>query len=417
MKSDENSRKDIVGTKGDELKGRRIAHCVTGSVSAIKAPEIARELMRRGAEVYAVLSKDTLKVITGNIMEWATGNPVVTKLTGKVEHVELAGKWGGAVDLVLIAPATANTLSKIALGIDDTPVTSVASVALGSKIPIVVAPAMHEPMYENPIVVENIEKLKAMGIVTIGPLFEEGRAKLASTEEIVATVTQALSKRDLEGVKMLVTAGPTREPIDPVRTISNRSTGKMGLALAEEGARRGAQVTLIYGPSTLKPPSGVKVMRIETTKDLYDATCRELKTQHYDIYVAAAAPADFTPEKMFDSKVSTSSSKTLELKLKATEKVVNVVKQLSPQTFLAAFKVEHGQSEDEHAKKAQALIETSGADLVIVNDSARDGVAFGTETNEVLLVGKNGLRKSISKAPKRQVAAKILDVVVKERKM
>jgi phosphopantothenoylcysteine decarboxylase/phosphopantothenate--cysteine ligase len=182
---------DIIGTKGEELKNKRIVLGITGSVAAIKSPEIARELMRYGALVFSVMTKMAQKIIHPDLMEWATGNSVIVELTGKIEHIELASK----ADLILIAPATANTISKIACGIDDTPVTSVVSVGFGLKKPILLVPAMHESMFLHPILKQNIQKLLSLGCEFIGPEIKEGKAKIAAVEEIVNTVIKKLSKK------------------------------------------------------------------------------------------------------------------------------------------------------------------------------------------------------------------------------
>ncbi len=181
---------DIIGTKGDELKDKKIVLCITGSVAAIKSPELARELMRHGAQVFPVMTKTAQRIIQPDLMEWATGNPVITKLTGKIEHVAL----GKDADLILVAPATANTISKIACGIDDTTVTSVVSVAFGLGKPILLVPAMHESMYRHPILIQNIEKLRSLQCEFIGPEIEEGKAKIVSVEQTVKAVINRLSK-------------------------------------------------------------------------------------------------------------------------------------------------------------------------------------------------------------------------------
>lgn len=181
---------DIIGTKGKELKNRKIVLCLTGSVAAIKSVEIARELMRHGAQVFPVMTRMAQKIIQPDLMEWATGNPVVLELTGKIEHVELGKKAA----LILVAPATANTISKIAGGIDDTPVTSVVSVGFGLGKPIFIVPAMHESMYKHPILIQNIEKLHSLKCEFIGPEIEEGKAKIASVEKIVKGVIDKFKK-------------------------------------------------------------------------------------------------------------------------------------------------------------------------------------------------------------------------------
>src|SRR5881296_4668652 len=192
--------KDITGSKGNELAGKKIALLVSSSVASFKVPEIARELMRHAADVHIVMTPATEKMIGADMLEWATGNPVVHELTGKLEHIALAGYSSTHVDLVLVAPATANTIGKLASGIDDTPVTTVAATAIGSKLPVMIAPAMHEPLYDHPIVQENISRLKKIGIEFIEPEVLEGKAKIASTENIVRSIIARLSRsqsRDL----------------------------------------------------------------------------------------------------------------------------------------------------------------------------------------------------------------------------
>lgn len=235
----------ITGTKSKQLADKKIVLCVTGSVAAIRSPDIARELMRHGAEVYAVMTPMAQKIIHPYTMEWATGNPVVTELTGQIEHVTLAGDTPERADLILIAPCTANTIGKVATGIDDTPVTTVLTTGIGAQIPVIIAPAMHHSMYEHSVVKENIRKLQSMGIDVMMPRVEEDKAKIPETEQIVQRVINRLVRaKDLQTKKILVTAGPTREYIDAFRYISNPSSGKMGVAIAEEAANRGAEVDL-----------------------------------------------------------------------------------------------------------------------------------------------------------------------------
>jgi len=412
--------KDIMATKGKELKGKRIVLCITGSVAAVQSPEIARSLMRRGAEVFVAMSPASQKIIHPYLMEWATGNAVVTELTGKIEHVALAGEHSRKADLVLVAPATANTISKIACGIDDTTVTSVVTTAFGSKIPIVIVPAMHESMYKHPIVDENIAKLKALGVEFVGPRIEEGKAKIAETNEIVATVIRKLSgKQDFVGMKVLITAGSTVEYIDPVRVVTNKSSGKMGVALVEEALARGADVTLIYGLGSALPPSDAYVIRVETTRQMHEAVVSELKSKRYDVVVAVAAAADWTVEKPFEYKVSTHERKLLDLKLKPTPKIIDSVKKAYSKAFLVAFKAEYKLPKNELVAKAHERLLQSKADLIVVNDVGKKGVGFGTETNEVFIIDK---KKSVIHVPlalKREVAKKILDVIrekIKQKK-
>ena len=404
--------KDIIGTKGKELKSKRVVLCITGSVAAVQCPEIARTLMRHGAEVFTVMSPMAQKIIHPYLMEWATGNSVVTELTGKIEHVALAGERSEKADLVLVAPATANTISKIACGIDDTPVTSVVSTAFGSNIPILIAPAMHESMYTHPILDENIKKLQALGVEFIGPRVEEGKAKIAETKEIVDAVIRKLTvKQDFSELKLLVTAGPTLEYIDPVRVITNKSSGRMGVAIVEEALSRGAEVTLVYGLGRTVPPRKARTISVETTEQMCDAVVSELKSRRYDVVIAVAAAADWTPEKRYSYKVSTHKVSTLNVRLKPTKKIVDYVKKVSSETFLVMFRAEYKLSRKDLIESAYRRLLESEADLIVVNDVGKKGVGFGTETNEVFIVDKEKKVIHVPLAPKREVARKILDVV------
>jgi len=409
--------KDIVGTKGKELKDKCIVLCITGSVAAVQCSEIARTLMRHGAEVFAVMSPMAHKIIHPYLMEWATGNAVVTELTGKIEHVALVGEHPKKADLVLVAPATANTISKIACGIDDTTVTSVVSTAFGSKTPIIIVPAMHQSMYTHPILTENINKLKALGIKFVGPRIEEGKAKIAETREIAnAVMYKLVVEQDFSGLRVLVTAGPTVEHIDPIRVITNRSSGKMGVAIVEEALDRGAEVTLVYGLGRATSPLDAHVISVETTEQMHEAVVSELKSKKHDVVIAVAAAADWTVKKPFCHKVSTHKLDSLDLKLKPTKKIIDHVKKVSPKTFLVAFRAEYKLSKKELIESAYKRLLEADADLIIVNDVGKKGVGFGTETNEIFIVDKKKKAIHVPLAPKREVAAKILDVVNKKMK-
>jgi phosphopantothenoylcysteine decarboxylase/phosphopantothenate--cysteine ligase len=404
--------KNIIGTEGTELKGKRIALCVTGSVAAVESPEIARALMRHGADVFTVMSLMAQKIIHPYLMEWATGNAVTTELTGKIEHVALVGEHTLKVDLVLVAPATANTISKIACGIDDTTVTSVASTAFGSDCPIIIVPAMHESMYNHPILTENIRKLKDLGVEFVGPRIEEGKAKIAETKEIVHAVVSRLTVRqDLCGLKVLVTAGATVEHIDPIRVLTNRSSGKMGIAMAEEALSRGAEVTLVYGLGSAIAPSRAKLISVKTTEQMHEAVLSQLKSRKYDVMIAVAAAADWTPEKPYSYKISTHQLNSLNLKLRPTAKIIDSVKKVSPRTFLVAFRAEYRLPRQGLIESAYKRMQEAKADLIVVNDVGKKETGFGTDTNEVFIVDKNKKAVHVQLAKKREVAKRILDAV------
>ncbi|MEE9474715.1 MAG: bifunctional phosphopantothenoylcysteine decarboxylase/phosphopantothenate--cysteine ligase CoaBC, partial [Candidatus Hydrothermarchaeaceae archaeon] len=294
------------------LKGKRIALCVTGSVAAVQSLGLARELIRHGADVTAYMSKSAMGIIHRDTMEFATGQEVITKITGKLEHLF-------EFDLILIAPATANTIGKIACGIADTTVTAL---VLSSKARVLIAPAMHGRMYENAIVRENIEKLKTHGYTFIESKFDENKAKLADICDIIDAAIFALSKKDYAGKRVAVTAGPTLEYIDPIRVITNKSSGKMGIALAREAYFRGAKVKLIYGCGTAKVPQYIDTKRVETSKEMLEAV--EAAIPDCDIFISAAAVSDFAPSPT-KKKIDTERG-DLALKLMPTPKILERIK-------------------------------------------------------------------------------------------
>ncbi len=400
--------KEIKSSRGRELEGRMIVLCVTGSIASIEVPSLARELMRHGAEVNVVMSEAAEKLVRPETLQWATGNPVVRRLTGETEHVRLAGEWKGKADLILIAPCTANTISKMAVGIDDTPVTTLASMALGGRIPLIVCPAAHEPMYRNPAVIANVRQLKGRGVEFVGPSYEEGKAKMAAVSEIVDAVLRKFTHQDLRGKKVLVTGGPTVEYIDPVRVITNLSSGKMGLALAIGAWLRGAEVSYVFG-GDLCPPSPIGSTKVLTTRAMRNAVLHELRTSNYDVFISAAAPSDFAPKTPANTKIPTSEGE-IELRLKPTRKIIEEVRRVWPRLFIVAFKAETVTSEGELRKAANGYMRESGADMVVANDVSH-GKGFGADTNSALIIGGKRAR-IIRDRPKKELATAILSALV-----
>ncbi len=405
--------KDIKESLGTELRGKTVVLCITGSVAAVQCPEIARKLMRYGAEVFVVFSEAAQTIIHPYLMEWATGNPVVTRLSGKIEHVALAGDHSNKADLVLVAPATANTISKIAMAIDDTPVTSTVTTAFGSGIPIMIVPAMHYSMYNHPILKENIQKLEQLGVEFVGPRIEEGKAKLATPNEVVQSVIRKLgAEQDLMKVKVLVTAGPTIEYIDPVRILTNRSSGRMGVEIARAARNRGAEVTLVFGRGSIPPPGGVSVVRAETSQEMYDAVVSELESKEYKVVIAAAAVADWTPAAPKREKVTTHKTAKLTIQLKPTKKIVDKVKEIRQEAFLVLFKAEHGVSNEELIDRAYQRLQAARADLIVANDVGRAGVGFEAVTNELFIIDKEKNVVHIQLTSKQEAAQRLLDIIV-----
>lgn len=404
--------KDICASKSKLLDGKKIAMGICGSVGAARAPDLARELMRHGADVYVFMSRAAQGIISPALMEWATGNAVVTELTGGIEHVALGGGIPGCADLVLIAPATANTISKMALGIDDTPVTTLATTALGAGLPLIVVPAMHGSMYRHPAVAENIRRLESLGVTVVGPVEAEGKAKMADTEAVVETAASALQRKDMVGMKVLVTAGPTRAYLDPVRYLTNSSSGRMGIALAAEAASRGADVTLVLGPTTLTPPR-CKTLRVETTEEMLSAVLGELRSTKYDLLAMAAAPLDFRFEETHKAKVS--SDAPIKTSLVPLPKIVKEARVVSPYLFVIGFKAEYGLAKGELEERAATRLNDSGMDMIVANDLSQPGAGFQSETNEVHIIQRCGKRRHLPKMHKRAVAREILDEYLARR--
>ena len=401
--------KDIIGTKGQELQDRRIALCITGSVGCLRSVDLARGLMRHGAEVFVVMSREAAKLVTPAMLEWATGNPVVTELTGKVEHIWLAGEHKESCDLVLVAPATGNSLSKIACGIDDTPVLSTVTSAIGSSIPVMIVPAMHETMYKNPFIIENIEKLKKAGIDVIEPVHEEGKAKIATVDTVIEMVIQKLYAKDLQDITVIITAGPTIEYIDDIRYITNKSSGKMGFALAQNAVRRGAHCILVSGPTNLTPPEGCEYISVETTEDMLNTVTTQLKEKNVDVFIGAAAVADWKMKRKAKGKLP--SSQKFSIELSPTEKIIEKVKKHSPATVLVSFKAEYGLNEEQLTAKSYERLQQVNADYIVANDVSEANSGFQSDENKIFVINTKGEILFKEKDSKIALAQRILDIV------
>lgn len=373
---------DIVSSHGTELAGKKIVLCVTGSVAAYKSIELARLLMRHGADVTCVASKAATSLIKPSYFKWATGNEVITKLTGDLEHIKIADYKKS--DLIVVYPCTANTLGKLANGIDDTPISTVLSVGFGSKIPIVVALAMHEAMYENPAVRKNMDFLKNK-VSFITPQLVEEKAKAAEPEDVLDFVVKKFgSSSKLHGKKVLITAGPTIEYIDPVRVITNQSTGKTGVLLASELVSAGAKVTFIYGPGKESPPKGVKLIKVETSQEMFNAVKKEMKRK-FDIVILAAAVSDYMPEKSNATKIKSDQNKIM-LKLKSAPKIIDQIKKIQKNIFLVGFKAETNIPKEKLIREAKRKLKESDADLMIANDIGLKKYRNNPDYNNVVAV-------------------------------
>jgi len=378
--------------RSHRLKGRRIALGVTGSSAAIEAPKLARELIRHGAEVRAYMTAPSHQILHPYALEFATRREVVVELTGMVEHLE-------AYDLVVVAPATANTVAKIAHGMADSPVTDL---VLSTGGQVLVSPAMDGKMYENPRVQENLTRLREGGILLVDPLLEEGKAKLPPIERLVDACLSALTPPDLEGIRVAVTAGPTMEYLDPIRILTNKSSGKMGIEIAKEAHFRGAEVRLIYGFGTESPPFYLDVRGVETTEEMLGEVQRAVE-EGFQLLVMAAAVADFSPEGV--SEKIDSRGGPFQVTLHPTPKILEAVKGAA--THRVGFKAVHDLPRSALLKEARKSLKLYDLDLVVANDVAR-GV-FRSDTDEVLFLTRKGEVIEVPRTTKAEIARLLFD--------
>lgn len=389
------------------LSGKKILLGVSGGIAAYKACEIVSRLKKQGAEVRVILTEHAAEFVPETTFEALSGNPVGLKLFGcdggwEIRHV----RWPQGADLFVVAPATANVLAKMANGIADDLLTSS---LLAATCPILAAPAMNTAMWQNPATQANLKTLLARGVKTVGPgsghlaCGDSGDGRMSEAAEIVAEAERLLcARKDLAGRKVLVTAGPTREPLDPVRFLTNESSGKMGYAIAEAARDRGAEVTLVSGPVALPAPAGVTVVPVETTEDLFEAVTSRCEAQ--DIIVQAAAPADFRAERA-EQKIKKQGDAPLVMTLTPTPDVAAAVGARKREgQFVVAFAAET----QNLLENARRKLVKKNASLVVANDVTRAGAGFGTDTNIAAFVTAQGVRE-LPLMSKRELADCILD--------
>ena len=410
LKTKDHPSLDIVSSHGMELSGKKIVLCVAGSVAAYKAIELARLLMRHGAYVTCVTSNAVTKLIQPEYFKWATGNEVITKLTGELEHIRLADY--NQSDLVIVYPATANTLGKLANGIDDTPVSTVLTVGFGSKIPILMCLAMHASMYENLAVKKNIKFLKNK-IEFLSPKLIEGKAKSPEPEDVLENVLKKFGFSSvLKNKKVLITAGPTIEQIDPIRATTNQSSGKTGVSLASELISAGAKVTFVYGPGNEKAPKGAKIINVVSSKEMHSVVKLELKKK-FDIVIMAAAVADYVPIIQSKNKIKSSKS-SMNISLKKAPKIIDQIKKYQKNVLLVGFKAETNFTKAQLIKSAQKKLKESAADMIVANDIGSIRYKKNPRNNQVIIVDskKNIVsgwmsKEKIAKLIRKQIEVKI----------
>ncbi len=396
----------------------RITLGVTGGVAAYKAAELVRRLQQEGFTVQVVMTRGAREFITPLTFAALTGQKVITDLFAEsggeanlesaIEHIAVAQR----TDLLLVAPATADILAKFARGIADDFLTTL---YLASTAPVVVAPAMNVNMWNHAATQENVEMLRARGVKIVDPdegylaCGMTGAGRLASQEQIVAAVRETLHfRRDLEGQTVLVTAGPTCEDLDPVRYLTNRSSGKMGYAVAEAAAQRGARVILVSGPTSLESPAGVERIAVRTAEEMHRAV--QEKFPESSIAIFAAAVADYRPVQSFDQKIKRD-KQPLTLSLEATPDILASVAKNKGDRLIVGFAAET----ERVAENARKKLTAKNADMIVANDVTAEGAGFDHDTNIVTLFARDGRDLPLPRMSKTEVAQRILDEVVRLR--
>lgn len=393
------------------VAGKQILLGVTGSIAAYKAVEILRELTRRGADVHCAMTESAARFVAPLTFETLSRRPVLTDLyapdtQGQIAHIAAAG----GADLFLVAPTTAHTLAKFAHGLADDFLTNL---FLAATCPVLLAPAMDVEMWRHAATQANVATLIQRGVHFIGPASGDlasgltGPGRLAEPAEIVGAVEALLARaRDLAGRSLLVTAGPTYEPLDPIRFVGNRSSGRMGFALAEAAAARGARVLLVTGPTPLASPAGVECVRVETTQEMYEAVLAHAEGR--DAVIKAAAPADYRPAKVAPAKIK-KGREVLTVELTPTPDILAELSRREGKAILVGFAAET----EEIVANAREKLRKKNLDLVVANDVGAKDAGFGVETNRVTLVGADGEVEPLPLLSKQEVAHRILDRVAR----
>ena len=400
------------GRKAGMIEGKQIVLGVTGSIAAYKAASLASMLKKQGADVTVIMTKNAANFINPITFEELTGNKCLTDTFDRnfqhtVEHVSLAKR----AQVFVIAPASANIIAKAAHGIADDMLTTT---LLACQCPKIISPAMNTRMYQNPIVQDNIRILQNYGMEVIAPASghlacgDIGEGKMPEPELLLEYIIKSLQPKDMEGLKVLVTAGPTREKIDPVRYISNHSTGKMGYAIARAAVMRGAEVTLVTGKTELTPPIGVRTVEIISAADM----AREVKirAEEQDIIIKAAAVADYRPKYTSDEKMKKNDSDMV-IELEQTEDILEFLGRHKREgQFLCGFSME---TENMEANSHQKLMKKN-LDLIVANNLKQPGAGFGTDTNIVTLMARNNTLH-LPIMSKEKVATRLLDYIMEHR--
>lgn len=394
------------------LKGRRVVLGVTGGIAAYKCAELTRELIRQGADVKIIMTESAREFVTPLTLQTLSGNPVYTELFTLIREQDIAHiALAEYAELMIVAPATANVLGKAAAGIADDLLTTV---LMAVKAPVLFCPAMNTGMYTSPAVQENLKKLASWGYHILPPATgqlackSEGQGRLPEVPEIVEAAVYLLTPKDLAGEHVLVTAGPTREPFDPVRFITNYSSGKMGYAVALQARRRGARVTLVSGPVSLPPPPGVEVVSVESAVEMRDAVLSRLPG--VTAVVKAAAVADYRPAMLREQKIKKGEG-PLTLKLERNPDIIREIGRELGRKKGRCVVVGFAMESENLLENAKAKMVEKNMDLIVANDLREEGAGFQCDTNVIKILDRQGRVESLPLMEKAEAAGRILDRV------
>jgi len=393
------------------MKGKNIVVGVTGGIAAYKVAELVRLLVKEGVQVNVAMTRNATRFVTPLTFQALTGGPVIwdmfTQEGPEMEHIS----WAQNTDMVVVAPATANIIGKMACGIADDFLTTM---LLASTVPVLLCPAMNVKMYENPVVQQNLIRLRERGVHIMEPqegmlaCKAEGKGRLGEATAILERIRSIIGPRDLESYRLLVTAGPTVEPLDPVRFISNRSSGRMGYALARAARQRGAQVILVSGPTPLTPPHGVEFHMIETAQEMREVVIN--KGPQCDVVIKAAAVSDYRPKLRAGQKLK-KNTKTLTLELVRNPDILAELGKRKGKDSKRPILVGFAAETESLLANAREKLKNKNLDLIVANDVSRSDAGFQVDTNQVKLIFKEGQIKELPLMSKEEVAHRILDHV------
>ena len=392
---------EIRGSTSLELKDKTIVLGVTGSIAAVESIRLARELIRHGATIIPVMTPAATRIIHPDALWFATGNSPIVDLSGETEHITWCGRGRQKADALLISPCTANTISKITYGIDDTAVTTFATTAIGSSIPIIIVPAMHLAMYDHQIVQDNVTMLKKQGIVFVDPLISDNKAKMASLDRISLQIRRVIGPGDMRERTVLIIGGGTAEPIDDVRMLCNRSSGAMAMSLVRRAYERGADVECWYGKARIRPPEGIDITNFYSLQDVNDLVDSH-DMDKYDIIIICAALSDYIPKRQKE-KIS-SDQPSMKIQCSAAPKLLPALKEKAKEAFIVGFKLESNTTQ--LLNRAKQMRAKYDIDLVIANTTK----AIDEATATIWIIDDSNSSKKVD-GTKTQLADGIYDTI------